>query len=220
MNVSRLQGIGMTSQRTRERLVRRLMEEGISNTAVLDAIRSTPRHIFVDEALESRSYDDTALPIGFGQTISQPYIVARMTELLIETGPCHKVLEIGTGSGYQAAILGLLVDEVYSVERISGLLVKARKRLRELQLHNVKVKAADGTMGWPEKAPYDAIILTAAPNDIPTELYQQLALDGRMIAPVGGAGAQDLVLITRTEQGFDKVVIEKVSFVPLLPGSQ
>ncbi len=210
----------MTSQRTRERLVRRLMDEGIHNPAVLDALRNTPRHIFVDEALASRSYDDTALPIGFGQTISQPYIVARMTELLIETGPCHKVLEIGTGSGYQAAILGRLVDEVYSVERISGLLVKARRRLRELQLHNVRVKAADGCMGWPEKGPYDAIILTAAPNDIPAELYQQLALDGRMVAPVGGAGEQDLVLITRTEQGFDKLFIEKVSFVPLLPGSQ
>ncbi len=210
----------MTSQRTRERLVRRLMDEGIHNLSVLDAIRNTPRHIFVDEALASRSYDDTALPIGFGQTISQPYIVARMTELLIETGPCHRVLEIGTGSGYQAAILGQLVDEVYSVERVSGLLAQARKRLRSLQLHNVKVKAADGCMGWPEKAPYDAIILTAAPRDIPVELYQQLALDGRMIAPVGGAGEQELVLITRTEHGFDKAFIEKVSFVPLLPGSQ
>ena len=220
MKARDLQGIGMTSQRTRERLVSRLRERGIRNESVLSVIRNTPRHIFVDEALASRSYDDTALPIGFGQTISQPYIVARMTELMINTGPCRKVLEIGTGSGYQAAVLGQLVEEVYSVERISGLLAKARKRLRDLQLHNVKVKGADGHMGWPAKGPFDAIILTAAPNDIPSELYQQLALDGRLIAPVGDKGEQDLVLITRTEAGFDKVVLEKVSFVPLVPGAK
>ncbi len=220
MNASDLQGIGMTSQRTRERLVARLRERGIRNESVLTAIRNTPRHIFVDEALASRSYDDTALPIGYGQTISQPYIVARMTELMLTTGPCRKVLEIGTGSGYQAAILGQLAAEVYSVERISGLLAKARRRLRELHLYNVKVKGADGYMGWPAKGPFDAIILTAAPNDIPSELYRQLALDGRIIAPVGERWEQDLVLITRSEAGFDKAVIEKVSFVPLVPGEK
>ncbi len=220
MNAEHLQGIGMTSQRTRERLVRRLREQGIRDQAVLDVMLNTPRHIFVDEALASRSYDDTALPIGFGQTISQPYVVARMTELARETGPCRKVLEIGTGSGYQAAVLGQLVEEVYSVERIGGLLTRARKRLRSLGLYNVRTKLADGHMGWPAKGPFDAIILTAAPADIPGELYPQLALDGRIIAPVGGSAGQELVVITRSEEGFDRHVVEPVSFVPLLPGTQ
>ncbi|WP_455217052.1 protein-L-isoaspartate(D-aspartate) O-methyltransferase, partial [Kaarinaea lacus] len=183
------QGIGMTSQRTRDRLVTRLQEEGITNRQVLELIRNTPRHIFVDEALASRSYEDTALPIGYGQTISQPYVVARMTSVLLESGPLNKVLEIGTGSGYQAAVLAPLAGEVYSVERIRPLLDQARKRLSELQLRNVRLKYSDGSWGWPEFAPYDAIIATAAPEQVPESLLEQLSIGGRLVMPVGPRGS-------------------------------
>jgi protein-L-isoaspartate(D-aspartate) O-methyltransferase len=213
-------GIGMTSQRTRERLVSRLRESGIRNKKVLEVMLKTPRHVFVDEALGSRAYDDTALPIGFGQTISQPYIVARMTEILLETGLCDKVLEIGTGSGYQAAVLSQLVGQVYSVERIGALLTRARKRIRALNLYNVRMKTFDGHLGWRENAPYDAIILTAAPEEIPPELLAQLKHGGRLIAPVGVAGQQQLHLIMHTPSGYECSIIEDVSFVPLLPGNR
>ncbi len=209
----------MTSQRTRERLISRLSDAGISNRAVLDVIRNTPRHIFVDEALASRAYDDTSLPIGFGQTISQPYIVARMTQLLLESGPTDKVLEIGTGSGYQAAILAQLVEQVFSIERIGALLNRARQRMRELKLYNVRLKHYDGHSGWKEHGPFDAIIVTAAPTEIPEVLLAQLAEGGRLIVPVGVSGKQQLNLVTRTEKGMERVVIEEVSFVPLLSGN-
>lgn len=222
MNDLRHQGIGMTSQRTRDRLIDRLREKGIKNLNLLEVMRSTPRHIFVDEAMATRAYEDTALPIGYSQTISQPYIVARMTELLIESGPCDRVLEIGTGSGYQSAVLAHLVKKLYSVERVPELLKKARQRLRELKLKNISLKVADKKepVGWPDRGPFDVIMLTAAPENIPVELYEQMALNGRLIAPVGPAGQQELVIITKTETGFDKVVIEKVSFVPLIEGSE
>jgi len=218
--MSRLQGIGMTSQRTRDRLVRRLQEEGINNQRVLEVIRSTPRHIFVDEALASRSYEDTALPIGHGQTISQPYVVARMTAALLESGSLKRVLEVGTGSGYQAAVMAPLAGEVYSVERIRPLLDLARERLEELQLRNVRLKHSDGSWGWPEFAPYDAIIATAAPEQVPEALLQQLAIGGRLVMPVGPQGVQELVLLTRTPEGVERQVLDKVSFVPMLGGTQ
>lgn len=218
--MSRLQGIGMTSQRTRDRLVQRLQEEGISNLQVLEVISHTPRHIFVDEALASRSYEDTALPIGHGQTISQPYVVARMTAALLESGPLNKVLEVGTGSGYQAAVMAPLAGEVYSVERIQPLLDQARARLTELQLRNVRLKHSDGSWGWPEFAPFDAIIATAAPEQVPEALLQQLAIGGRLVMPVGPQGVQELVLLTRTEDGIERQVLDKVSFVPMLGGTQ
>jgi protein-L-isoaspartate(D-aspartate) O-methyltransferase len=210
----------MTSQRTRDRLVQRLQEEGISNLRVLEVIRSTPRHIFVDEALASRSYEDTALPIGHGQTISQPYVVARMTAVLLETGPLDRVLEVGTGSGYQAAIMAPLAGEVYSVERIQPLLDLARARLAELQRRNVRLKHSDGSWGWPEFAPYDAIIATAAPEQVPESLLQQLAIGGRLVMPVGPQGVQELVLLTRTADGIERQVLDKVSFVPMIGGTQ
>jgi protein-L-isoaspartate(D-aspartate) O-methyltransferase len=217
---SKLQGIGMTSQRTRDRLVRRLQEEGITNLQVLDVIRNTARHIFVDEALASRSYEDTALPIGYGQTISQPYVVARMTAVLLESGPLTRVLEVGTGSGYQAAVMAPLAGEVYSVERIRPLLDQARQRLQELHIRNVRLKHSDGTWGWPEFAPFDAIIATAAPEQVPESLLAQLAMGGRLVMPVGPPGLQQLVLLTRTEQGIERQVLDQVSFVPMLGGTQ
>ncbi|MDT8385558.1 MAG: protein-L-isoaspartate(D-aspartate) O-methyltransferase [Gammaproteobacteria bacterium] len=210
----------MTSQRTRDRLVQRLQEEGISNLRVLEVIRSTPRHIFVDEALASRSYEDTALPIGHGQTISQPYIVARMTAALLETGPLQRVLEVGTGSGYQAAVMARLAGEVYSVERIQPLLDQARRRMVELQLRNVRLKHSDGSWGWPEYAPFDAIIATAAPEQVPQALLQQLAIGGRLVMPVGPPGRQELLLLTRTADGIEQQVLDRVSFVPMLGGTQ
>jgi protein-L-isoaspartate(D-aspartate) O-methyltransferase len=210
----------MTSQRTRDRLVQRLQEEGISNLQVLEVISRTPRHIFVDEALASRSYEDTALPIGHGQTISQPYVVARMTAALLESGPLDKVLEVGTGSGYQAAIIAPLAGQVYSVERIRPLLDQARERLAELQLRNVRLKHSDGSWGWPEFAPFDAIIATAAPEQVPEALLEQLAIGGRLVMPVGPQGVQELVLLTRTEDGIERQVLDKVSFVPMLGGTQ
>ncbi len=214
----RHRGIGMTSQRTRERLVSRLRDEGIVNVDVLEVIRTTPRHIFVDEALASRAYEDTALPIGHGQTISQPYMVARMTEVLLTGNPMNKVLEVGTGSGYQTAVLAQLVPDVLSVERIGALLRQARMRLRELRLNNVRFKHNDGHIGWTDNAPYDGIIVTAAATQVPAALLEQLAVDGRMVIPAGTGGRQELLLITRTPQGFEQETLSKVSFVPLLGG--
>jgi protein-L-isoaspartate(D-aspartate) O-methyltransferase len=213
------QGIGMTSQRTRERLAKRLEEQGITNLSVLDVIKRTPRHIFVDEALASRAYEDTALPIGHGQTISQPYIVARMTQVLVETGPLDKVLEVGTGSGYQAAILSYFATTVYTVERIEPLLIQARRRFIELRRRNIRTHHSDGNWGWPENEPFDAIIVTAAPAEIPKSLLQQLKLGGRLVMPVGQSGEQELILITRTETGFEKETLNHVSFVPMLGGT-
>ena len=215
---SHLRGIGMTSQRTRERLITRLREEGIRNESVLDVVRTTPRHIFVDEALATRAYEDTALPIGYGQTISQPYTVARMTELLLSTGPVRKVLEVGGGSGYQTAVLAQLVEEVYSVERIGALMRLARQRLRELNIRNVRFKHADGNWGWSEHGPYDGILVAAAPARVPEGLCEQLDVGGCLVIPTGGNGDQDLLLIRRTSQGFERHTVEKVSFVPLLNG--
>ena len=212
------QGIGMTSQRTRERLVARLRDSGIYNDKILGVMGNTPRHIFVDEALATRAYEDTALPIGFGQTISQPYIVARMTEALFADGPKKKVLEIGTGSGYQTAILAQLADQVFSVERIQDLQFKARARLRELGLRNVKYKYDDGTMGWVEQGPFDGIIVTAAPVEVPEQLLRQLAIGGRMLIPSGDDGKQLLRLITRTEETYEEELLDGVAFVPLLDG--
>ncbi|AMK77741.1 MULTISPECIES: protein-L-isoaspartate(D-aspartate) O-methyltransferase [Methylomonas] len=214
----RIQGIGMTSRRTRERMISRLREQGIYNSKVLAAMADTPRHIFVDEALESRAYEDTALPIGHNQTISQPYIVAKMTELLLEKGPLHKVLEIGTGCGYQTAILAKLVDQLYSVERIAPLMKKARDTLWELNIKTVGFKHSDGGWGWPEHAPYDGILAAAAPAEIPEALLEQMAIGGVMVIPVGLEGMQELHRITRTEHGFEDEVIERVSFVPFLSG--
>jgi len=213
-----LQGSGMTSARTRERMISRLMEQGITNLDVIDVLRRTPRHIFLDEALSHRAYEDTALPIGHGQTLSQPYIVARMTEALLQDGPLKKVLEIGTGSGFQTAVLAQLVGSVYSVERIRALQEKARQRLQALKLYNVRLRHTDGGMGWPEEAGFDGIIATAAPLGVPKALMEQLAVGGRLIIPVGGGEVQDLVLMTRTDTGFDKKVLEKVRFVPMLGG--
>ncbi len=213
-----LQGIGMTSQRTRDRLIDRLREKGIRNMAVLSAMRNTPRHIFVDEALASRAYEDTALPIGLGQTISQPYIVARMTEVLLERGTPQTVLEVGTGSGYQAAVLGQLVGTLYTVERIRSLSDLASQRFRELGLRNIFAKHRDGGMGLPEHAPFDAIMVTAAPEGIPLALVRQLRPGGVMVLPVGDRNTQVLVRVTRTESGYDKEFLEQVIFVPLLGG--
>ena len=212
------QGIGMTSQRTRDRLVQRLRSEGIRNNAVLEAMRSTPRHLFVDEALASRAYEDTALPIGFGQTISQPYIVARMSELVMEVNPA-KVLEVGTGSGYQAAILARLVERVYSTERIEPLATQARQRFRQLGYRNVRIQHSDGSWGWPQFGPFDAVIVTAGAAEIPAALLEQLAIGGRLVMPLGDHGGQILVSITRTETVYERVDLERVSFVPLLGGA-
>nr|WP_232059211.1 protein-L-isoaspartate(D-aspartate) O-methyltransferase [Kineobactrum salinum] len=213
-----LNGIGMTSQRTRERLIGRLVEQGISNPGVLDVMRSTPRHLFLDEAMAHRAYEDTALPIGYQQTLSQPYIVARMTELLLEHGPRARVLELGTGSGYQTAVLAQLVDQLWSVERIKPLLDRARQRLRQLRLRNVQLRHADGGLGWEEAGPFDGILSTAAPERIPEELLQQLAPGGCLVIPVGGA-SQHLQQVTRTSDGFETRIVEAVRFVPLRPGT-
>jgi len=216
---SMIQGIGMTSQRTRERLINRLSEKGISNKQVLEVMLNTPRHLFVDEALASRAYEDDALPIGQGQTISQPYIVARMTELLLADSKPNKVLEIGTGCGYQTAVLSQLVPMVYSVERIEILLQQARQRLRSLKINNVRLKHSDGSWGWKQNAPYDGIIVTAAPSTIPEALLEQLSMGGRLVIPVGQQGqAQQLAVIHRTEKGYEQDIFEAVSFVPMLSG--
>ena len=208
----------MTSQRTRERLLGRLLEQGIKSMEVLDIMRSTPRHIFLDEALAHRAYEDVALPIGHNETISQPYIVARMTEACVMGGKLEKVLEIGTGSGYQTAILASLAKKVYTIERIKPLLDKAKKKLKLLKLRNIDYKHDDGTLGWEEKAPFDAILTTAAPQTVPNELLGQLADGGRLVIPVGGEGQQKLKLITKKDEEFREDVLNLVRFVPLLKG--
>jgi protein-L-isoaspartate(D-aspartate) O-methyltransferase len=220
MEGPRLSGIGMTSARTRERLVQRLQDQGIKDRRVLDRIRNVPRHLFMDEALATRAYEDTALPIGFGQTISQPYVVARMTEALLEAGPAAKVLEIGTGCGYQTAVLSPLVGEIYTIERISSLLGKARRTLRELRIRNVHCRHEDGSAGWPARAPYDGILVTAAPHEVPPALFDQLVVGGRLIAPVGPDGRQELMRYTRGENRMHEESLGAVSFVPLLSGLQ
>ncbi|MBX9714412.1 MAG: protein-L-isoaspartate(D-aspartate) O-methyltransferase [Pseudomonadaceae bacterium] len=211
-------GIGMTSQRTRERLIERLYEEGLSNPSVLEVIRRTPRHLFVDEALAHRAYEDTALPIGHNQTISQPYMVGRMTELLLAAGPLDKVLEIGTGSGYQTSVLAQLVERVFSVERIQALQERAKERLQELNLRNVVFRWGDGWEGWNALGPYNGIIVTAAAAEVPQALLDQLAPGGRLVIPVGAGAEQQLLLIVRDEQGFTRHVLDDVRFVPLLNG--
>lgn len=213
---ARRRGIGMTSQRTRERLLEQLRAEGIRNERVLAAIRDVPRHLFIEEALASRAYENTALPIGFGQTISQPYIVARMTEALLENARPKRVLEIGTGSGYQTAVLATLVEEIYTVERLEPLMKLARKRLREMGYRNVQVKLTAGGIGWPQFAPYDGILVTAAPQELPPALLEQLAPGGCLIAPVGGPTKQELRLVRRTDTGFEHEHLELVNFVPLI----
>ena len=212
------QGIGMTSQGTRDRLVRRLRENGITNEKILKIIATTPRHEFVDEALSSRAYEDTALPIGQSQTISQPWVVACMTEAIMECGKLDKVLEVGTGSGYQAAILAALVPKVFTVERIEELLKQARRRFHKLGLHNIYTRYADGHLGWPSQAPFDGIVVTAAATEIHQELLEQLRPGGIMVAPVERGGMQRLLAIRRTEDDFEEKDLGGVIFVPMLSG--
>ena len=212
------QGIGMTSARTRDRLVDRLKSHGIQSTAVLEQIRKVPRHLFVDEALASRAYEDTALPIGLGQTISQPFVVARMTEALLQDFTGSKVLEIGTGCGYQTAVLAPLVKEIYSVERIRELLTKTKQRLRELNIYNVQFRPGDGWQGWSKYGPYDGILVAAAAAELPQKLLEQLAPGGRLIMPVGPPGQQDLTMVVRQRDHYEQVSLGNVSFVPLVKG--
>jgi protein-L-isoaspartate(D-aspartate) O-methyltransferase len=211
-------GIGMTSQGTRDRLVQRLRNNGIEDERVLKAIAQSPRHEFVDEALSSRAYEDTALPIGLGQTISQPWVVAKMTEAILDGGSPQKVLEVGTGSGYQAAILASLVGSVFTVERIEELLKLARRRFHKLGLHHVYTRYADGHLGWPSQAPFDGIIVTAAATGIPPELIEQLRVGGVLVAPVERGGMQRLLKIRRTEEGCEEEDLGGVIFVPMLSG--
>lgn len=221
LNRLELEGVGMTSKRTRDRLVQRLVDQGVSNRSVLDVVANTPRHIFLEEALSHRAYEDTSLPIGHGQTISQPYIVARMTEVLLGAGGMlSRVLEIGTGCGYQTAVLAQLVERVYSVERIKPLQIQARERLRRLKLHNVDFRHADGGLGWPdEDAVFDGILSAAAPREIPARLYRQLAPNGVLVIPVGD-DQQILTLVIRVgdTDEFKTQKLEPVRFVPLLSG--
>lgn len=215
-----LRGSGMTSQRARDRLVVSLKAQGITSESVLCAIQNTPRHIFIDEALAHGAYENNALPIGYNQTISQPYIVAKMTELLLDKKPLHKVLEVGTGSGYQTAILAQLVEQVYSIERIKPLQERAKLRLEALQLSNVQLKHSDGGMGLKSQAPFDAILVTAAPDEVPAELIEQLAIGGTLIIPVGGSEGQQLKKITKKSAlHCDTKIVEAVNFVPLLSGT-
>lgn len=212
-------GIGFTSQRTRTRMIRRLIDRGIENEALLQVMATVPRHMFVDEAIASRAYEDVALPIGEGQTISQPFAVARMTEILLQDGPLQRVLEVGTGSGYQAAVLSRLVDAVFTVERIRTLLDRARQRFRALQYHNIHSRYSDGGWGWSSHGPFDGIMVTAAAPSIPEPLLEQLAIGGRLIVPVGEQdGVQSLTIITRTRNGFTRQRESDVKFVPFLSG--
>ncbi|VAW95828.1 Protein-L-isoaspartate O-methyltransferase [hydrothermal vent metagenome] len=221
MSAVNIQGIGMTSQRTRNRLIERLRTKGIKDENVLEVMRNTPRHIFMDEALASRAYEDTALPIGSGQTISQPYIVARMTEVLLAGEKrLGKVLEIGTGSAYQTAILAQLAEQVFSIERIQHFIPRAKKILAMLELRNVNLKHYDGYKGWASFAPYDAIIVTAAPDEVPLELLHQLVDGARLVIPSGEQGRQQLLCITREGDDFIKQNLDMVSFVPLVKGTR
>jgi protein-L-isoaspartate(D-aspartate) O-methyltransferase len=214
-----LRGIGMTSQRARDRLVKRLGVMGIRSEQVLEAVRRTPRHYFVDEALASRAYENTALPIGYGQTISQPYIVARMTETLVDSGSLNKVLEVGGGCGYQTAILAGLAERVYTIERIRPLADRLRDRVSELHLNNVMVRHGDGNDGWPECAPFDAILVAAAPAGLPEALSEQLTVGGRLIIPLGDQQLQQLVLFERGTRGIRRTALDTVKFVPMLKGT-
>lgn len=219
LSQQKFKGIGMTSQRTRDRLIERLQQQGIDNQQVLEVIRNTPRHLFVDEALSHRAYEDTALPIGFGQTISQPYIVARMTQMILQSGIPPSVLEIGTGCGYQTAVLAQLVPQVYSIERIGALYQQAKQRLNELQLYNVELRHTDGNGGWPNlKYRFDRIIMTAACQDVPRKLAEQLNNSGEMVLPYDNGEEQVLLKITRRKDEYHTQAFEAVSFVPLLPG--
>jgi protein-L-isoaspartate(D-aspartate) O-methyltransferase len=211
-------GIGMTSQGTRDRLVQTLRKEGIKDERVLKAITQVPRHKFIDEALSSRAYENTALPIGQSQTISQPWIVARMTEALLDGGKPEKVLEVGTGSGYQAAILAHLVPKVFTVERIDELLKLARRRFHGLRLNNIFIRYADGHLGWPSQAPFDGIMVTAAAQSVPEELLEQLGIGGLLVIPIEKNGRQRLVTVRRLEDGFEESDLGAVVFVPLLSG--
>jgi len=218
-----VQGIGMTSARTRDRLVERLKQEGIRQPEILQRIRNVPRHLFVDEALSSRSYEDSALPIGLGQTISQPYVVALMTQALLEQDGelrrLPKVLEIGTGCGYQTAVLAPFVRQLYTIERIRPLLQTTKQRLNDLGIDNIRFRHDDGFRGWPGQAPFDGIVVTAAPDAVPEKLLEQLAVGGRLVLPVGpNGGAQQLLRITRTGSGFEREKLGSVSFVPMLEG--
>lgn len=216
---SALKGEGMTSQRARDRLATKLKEEGIRDQRVIDVIRNLPRHHFIDQALHSRAYENTALPIGHGQTISQPWVVARMTEALLEFGMPQKVLEVGTGSGYQAVVLASLAPQVFTVERIEELLRQARRRFRQLGLTNIRSRHDDGKLGWPDEAPFDAILLTAAGDAIPTQLLDQLSPTGVLVAPVGSPSHQTLIRMRGDGQGdFIQEELGAVSFVPLLGG--
>ena len=215
---SKDRGIGMTSQGTRDRLVQTLRKEGIGDERVLKAITQIPRHKFVDEALSSRAYENTALPIGQSQTISQPWIVARMTEAILDGGQPEKVLEVGTGSGYQAAILSQLVPKVFTVERIDELLKFARRRFHNLRLNNIYVRYADGHLGWPSQAPFDGIMVTAVTQSVPQELMEQLRIGGLLVIPVERNGQQRLITVRRLEDGFDETDLGAVVFVPLLSG--
>ena len=221
MDRLQLEGVGMTSKRTRERLVQRLIDQGITDQSVLEVMSNTPRHLFLDEALSHRAYEDSSLPIGHGQTLSQPYIVARMTEILLGAGgELKNVLEIGTGSGYQTVVLAQLVHNVKTVERIKPLQDKAKERVRLLGLRNVTFKHADGGFGWPEAGPYDGILSAAAPRTIPAGLREQLAPNGVLVIPVGG-DRQELRMIIRIEDSdqFKEQILEPVKFVPLLSGT-
>lgn len=218
MSPSRHSGIGMTSQRTRTRMVERLRRQGIRDEVVLAAMGNVPRHLFVDEALASRAYEDMALPLGFGQTISSPYIVARMTELARSGSPLGKVLEIGTGCGYQTAVLARLAKEIYSIDRLAPLIAKARRHLREVRITNARLRHGDGQLGMPEVAPFDAIIMAAAATHVPDALLEQLAVGGRMVLPMASNHEQRLCVIERTPQGYTERKMDQVKFVPLLPG--
>ena len=209
----------MTSPRTRARLVQRLQAQGIHTPAILEQMRQVPRHLFVDEAIASRAYEDQALPIGNQQTLSQPYTVARMTEALLDAGPLAHILEIGTGSGYQTAILSPLVERIYTIERIAVLLRQARQRFQQLRLRNIRMQHSDGLQGWSQYAPFDGMILTAAPTSIPANLVKQLRPGGIMVLPVGNHVKQDLVRVTRTANGYDSELLESAHFVPLVPGT-
>ena len=211
-------GIGMTSQRARDRLVDQIREMGIGSEQVLNLIRTTPRHLFADEALASRAYENNALPIGFGQTISQPYTVAAMTQALLVGGRLENVLEVGAGCGYQSAILAKVAKTVYSVERIGALAGKLRVRLHELGVNNVRVRHGDGALGWAKHAPFDAVLVAAAAIGIPAALTDQLVVGGRLVIPVGQKGSQKLVLVTKTPAGLEENVLDLVSFVPMVDG--
>jgi protein-L-isoaspartate(D-aspartate) O-methyltransferase len=216
---ARHSGIGMTSQRTRMRMVERLRSQGIRDEVVLAVMGEVPRHLFVDEALASRAYEDISLPLGFGQTISSPYTVARMTELARAGSAPNKVLEIGTGCGYQTAVLSRLAKEVYSIERLAPLLARARRNLREVRVTNARLRHGDGMLGIPEAAPFDVIVIAAAATHVPDALREQLGVGGRMILPMSGKNEQRLCIIERTPQGYTEKKMDQVKFVPLLPGT-